>query len=200
MNKRQITIEKQSWALEHVFRISRGARTATEVIQLSIKDGKNIGWAEAVPYARYGETLDSVVEQIASISERLENGLDNEGLNGLLPAGAARNAVDCALWDLEAKSQQRTIHEILGLTAFNSVLTAQTIGIDTTEKMTKAAALLIDYPLIKVKLDQDSVIERMKAVSEAAPKSQFIIECQSEILAFIMNFTLYLLTEKITKL
>lgn len=176
MNKRQITVEKESWPLENVFRISRGARTATEVIKLSIKDGNYMGWAEAVPYARYGETLDSVVEQINSIREQLENGLDNDGLNKLLPAGAARNAVDCALWDLEAKNQHRPIHEILGLTAFDSVLTAQTIGIDTIEEMAKSAALLSEYPLLKVKLDQHSVIERMKAVSEAAPESQFIID------------------------
>ena len=176
MTKRKINVEHQSWPLENEFRISRGSRTSTEVIQLTITENGKTGWAESVPYARYNETLDSVTQQIESIAAQIENGIDNKQLNHLLPAGAARNAVDCALWDLQAKRRNRPVDQILGLNPFTGTLTAQTLSIDTPDEMAKAASQINDYPLIKVKLDQSQVIERMTAVHRAAPDSQFIID------------------------
>jgi len=173
---RSITIEKQNWPLEKEFRIARGARTQTEVIVVSIVEGQLQGRGESVPTARYGESMQSVIDQIRSIEIEIAQGMSIEDLNQMLPAGAARNAVDCALWDLKAKQQKKSVAAMANLKEFSGCETAQTLSIGSVKEMANAAALLKEYPLIKIKFDCQQVIEKMHAISKAAPNSRFIID------------------------
>ncbi|NRA54493.1 MAG: L-Ala-D/L-Glu epimerase [Gammaproteobacteria bacterium] len=170
------TINRQQWPLAKEFRISRGARTKTEVVVVSLSDGQFTGWAEAVPYERYGETVESVMAQISQVLPQLTNNTTCHDLLALLPAGAARNALDCALWDLTAKQQQQSVCQLLTLPTVKPLVTAQTLGINTVEKMAEEAASLHQFPLIKIKLDRELVLERMRAIAAAAPNSRFIID------------------------
>jgi len=166
----------QSLPLKQVFRIARGAKTSAEVLVLTLTDGQHIGWSEAVPYARYNESIKSVGKEIATIATELENGLEPQALQSLLPPGAARNLVDCALWDLKAKQQQQSVEQLLGLPQANACVTAQTLSIDTPTAMSKAAMALGKARLIKIKLDAEQVLPKMRAVHAAAPNSQFIVD------------------------
>lgn len=174
--QRKIFIEKESWPLAQVFTISRGSKTHAEVIKLTITEGLFRGISESVPYNRYGESLDSVIEQIRNISKELEAGAERKAINQILPAGAARNAVDCALWDLECKKASFDIFALTGKKTLQNAITAQTLCIGSVQSMAKEAKQLANYPLIKVKLDADQVIEKMRAVHSNAPNSQFIID------------------------
>ncbi len=165
-----------SLPLAQIFRISRGAKTTAEVIVVVVSDGTNIGWGEAVPYGRYGETIESVSQQLWKVAEEISSIEQHSLLHSLLPAGSARNALDCAMWDLQAQIQSKTVNELIGIPPINSCITAQTISIDTRDAMQAAAKKLNDPPLIKVKLDGDSVVEKMQAIHEVCPKSRFIID------------------------
>ena len=136
-----LTVARETWPVRGVFRISRGARTEAEVVVVSVTDGAVMGRGECVPYARYGETVDSVIAQIEGVTGAVAGGLDRVGLLDVLPAGAARNAVDCALWDLEAKTSGTPVWTLAGLTAApEPVTTAYTLGVDSPEAMGAAAA------------------------------------------------------------
>lgn len=173
---REVVIKKQSWALEKEFRISRGARIKADVVLVCIVEDDIQGRSEVVPTARNGETIESVITQIESLKTDIENGLDIERLNKILPAGAARNALDCALWDLRAKKYHSSVAKLNLIKPFSGCETAQTLSIDTPQAMAKAAALLKHYPLIKVKFDTEQVVEKMRAIFDAAPDSRFIID------------------------
>jgi len=166
--------------LKHVFRIARGAKTQADVIVVKISDGENTGWAEAVPYARYQESVSSVTNQINSLTDSSLNcvltGENIAKLIAKLPAGAARNALDCAWWDLQAKQTKIPVAQLLKLAPAQPCVTAQTLSIDTPEAMAKAVAKLNNPPLVKVKLDNQDIIEKMTAIQQAAPNSQFIVD------------------------
>lgn len=164
------------WPLAKAFVISRGARTQADVIQVMIEENGIQGFGECVPYGRYNESMDSVIQQIESVKDALANGMDRHDLQALLSPGAARNALDCALWDLEARQQGRSVGILSELGDPEALTSAQTLSIDTPENMAKEAALYSQYPLIKIKLDNEQVLERMSAVKSAAPASQFIID------------------------
>lgn len=166
----------QSLPLKQVFRISRGAKTTAEVLVVVVSDGTFMGWGESVPYNRYGESIDSVSQQLWTMTKKITDVNEHARLNELLPPGSARNALDCALWDLTAKRQSTTVNELLGLPAVDSCVTAQTIGIDTIESMQKEAKKLEDAPLVKVKLDAESIVSRMQAIHTACPQSRFIVD------------------------
>lgn len=166
----------QSLPLSQIFRISRGAKTTAEVIVVVINDGTFVGWGEAVPYNRYGESIESVSQQLSKVSEQITSIDDHARLNELLPAGSARNALDCAMWDLTAKIRSTTVNSLLDLPAINSCVTAQTISIDTIETMANEAKKLANAPLIKVKLDAESVVPKMQAIHKACPQSRIIID------------------------
>jgi len=172
----KLTIRERSWQLAKEFRISRGVRTSTEVLEIELALGEFRGKAEAVPYAHYGETLESVSKQISEVSQRLSADFDNKQLIQMMPAGAARNAVDCALWDLRAKQKTTAVNELLQLKSFTGSVTAQTLSIDTPEQMAQDASEMEQCALIKVKLDATDSLERMRAISKSAPKSRFIID------------------------
>jgi len=180
MNKKPIKIIKvchQSLSLKSVFRISRGAKTQTEVVVVIISDGQNYGWAEAVPYIRYDESVSSVIEDVEKIN-LLSKQTPKKSFTSLvanMPAGAARNVLDCALWDLKAKQQNSTVAQLLNKQT-TACICAQTLSIDTPQAMASAVTALNNPPLVKVKLDNQNIIERMTAIAHVAPNSQFIID------------------------
>jgi len=168
----QIEVKSDVFPLAQVFTISRGSRTHAHVLSVRITDGDVSGWGECVPYARYGETLESVTAQI----EALSGALTREGLYDLLPAGAARNAVDCALWDLEAKKAGVPAWQLAGLEPLHPEITAYTLSLDTPEKMQAQAAEHAFRPLLKIKLGTPDDMPRLEAVRAGAPDSTIIVD------------------------
>lgn len=171
----QLEIIEQSWPIAGVFRISRGSRTETKVIQVKLTDGTAVGRGECVPYARYDETLASVAQQIEDIRPALEAGLSREQLSKMLPAGAARNAVDCALWDLECKRSGQRIWQLLDVTP-KALTTAYTLSLDEPENMKQKALEHKLRPLFKLKLAGAGDLERVQAVRNGAPNARIIID------------------------
>jgi L-alanine-DL-glutamate epimerase-like enolase superfamily enzyme len=163
---------RNSFPLAQVFRISRGARTETKVLTVRISSNGYTGWGECVPYARYDETLESVEAQIAGLPATF----DREGLQQLLPAGAARNAVDCALWDLEAKTAGKRVWELAGLPKPHPEVTAYTLSLDEPDAMRASAAKNAHRPLLKIKLGTPDDMPRLEAVRAGAPKSSIILD------------------------
>ena len=162
--------------LKAPFRIARGVKTAADVVTVTIRDGDVAGRGEAVPYPRYGESPESALAAIEQVRGLIERGVGREGLLQALPAGAARNALDCALWDLEARLSGHSVTEAIGGATPLFVATALTIGIDTPEAMGAAAAALAFAPLLKVKLDAEDPAARIRAVRAAAPDAVLIID------------------------
>ncbi len=165
----QIDVRHDVFALAQVFTISRGSRTEAKVLTVTV-DGQGRG--ECVPYARYGETLDSVTAQIAGLPETLTR----VGLQELLPAGAARNAVDCALWDLEAKQAGKRVWDLIGMPAPGPEVTAYTLSLDTPEVMERQAAQHAKRPLLKIKLGTPDDMARLEAVRRGAPDAPIIVD------------------------
>ncbi len=168
----QIEVSQETFQLAQVFTISRGSRTAAEVLTVTVTDGAYKGMGECVPYARYGESLDSVCDQIMGLS----GPLDRAALALALEPGAARNGVDCALWDLEAKRSGRRAWEIAGLGAPGPETTAYTLSLDTPDRMEAAARKNAHRPLLKVKLGTADDIPRIEAVRRGAPEAAIIVD------------------------
>jgi L-alanine-DL-glutamate epimerase-like enolase superfamily enzyme len=162
----------ESFRLAETFTISRGSRNAAAVLTVSISDGDFVGRGECVPYARYGETMESVAAQVASVPQDVTR----EALQSELPAGAARNAVDCALWDLEAKKTGQRAYALAGLNAPTAVITAFTLSLDTPENMLAAAARHAHRPLLKIKLGGENDMARLEAVRAGAPSTRIIVD------------------------
>jgi L-Ala-D/L-Glu epimerase len=173
---RQLNIQRQSWPLATPFRISRGVKTVADVVVVEIHQGKARGRGEGVPYPRYGESVESVLEQLRGIATALADGMTREELQQALPPGAARNAVDCALWDLGAELTGQPVAEQLHEGPLPSVTTALTIGIDSPEGMHAAAQRLKEAPLIKVKLDATDPKAQVRAVRAGAPRARLIAD------------------------
>ncbi|WP_422022342.1 N-acetyl-D-Glu racemase DgcA [Roseibium sp.] len=173
---RGVSIDLESFEIAGGFTISRGSRTHANVLVTTLTDGDHIGRGECVPYARYGETMESVQEQIQEISPLLKDGLSRQALQEAMPAGAARNAVDCALWDLEAKQSGKPAAEIAGIPPLASVTTAYTISVGTPEIMAEKTERAAHRPLLKVKLSGSGDDERIEAVRKAAPDSTLIVD------------------------
>lgn len=171
-----IKIIHQSLPLAQVFRISRGAKTSAEVIVVIISDGNKVGWGEAVPYGHYGETIESVSKQLKGLSAQQISIDDHTSLSKMLPAGSARNALDCAMWDLKAQLQSTTVNKLIKHPSIRSCITAQTVSVDTTSAMQASAKKLNNPPLVKVKLDAESVVDKMQAIHAVCPNSRFIID------------------------
>jgi L-Ala-D/L-Glu epimerase len=167
-----ITVTSDSFRLAEAFVISRGARTEARVLTVRITRGGWTGWGECVPYARYGETPASVTDQIAALSPDVTRA---ELARALAP-GEARNAVDCALWDLAAKSAGRPVWELAGLCAPLPVITAFTLSLDAPEAMRAAAARHAHRPLLKIKLGTPEDMPRLEAVRRGAPKARIIVD------------------------
>ncbi|MEZ5912671.1 MAG: N-acetyl-D-Glu racemase DgcA [Paracoccaceae bacterium] len=167
-----IKVRRDCFPLAEVFTISRGSRTEAQVLTATVTRGGVTGRGECVPYARYGETLDSVAAEI----EGLPGDITRAELQGALPAGAARNAVDCALWDLEAKAAGKRVWELAGLPTPGPEITAFTLSLDTPEAMRAAAARHAHRPLLKIKLGTPDDMARLEAVRAGAPSTRIIVD------------------------
>jgi len=167
-----ITMTRETFRLAQVFTISRGSRSEAQVLTVSVTRHGVTGRGECVPYARYGETMESVAAQVAGLSE----GISRMDLQAALPAGAARNAFDCALWDLAAKTEGRRVWELAGLAAPGPMITAYTLSLDTAENMQAQAAQHAHRPLLKIKLGTPDDMPRLEAVRAGAPKSTIIVD------------------------
>ena len=167
-----IQAEVEIFPLAHVFRISRGARTQAEVVTVTIEKDGVTGRGECVPYARYNETLESVIKQIKSVPADI----DKETLQDTLPPGAARNAVDCALWDFECKKRDQRIWKIAGIQVPEQKITAYTLSLDEPKNMFKQAEKNSNRPLLKIKLGTPNDMPRLEAVRKGAPNSEIIVD------------------------
>ena len=173
---RRLTVRLESWPLRGAFRISRGAKTESHVIVAEITDGAHAGRGEAVPYPRYDETPEGTRDEIESVRTAIEDGLTREGLLSALPPGAARNALDCALWDLEAKQADRPAWALAGLEAPEPCITAFTLSLDTPQNMGEAAARHAHLPLLKLKVTGAGDLERIRAVRANAPDTRLVVD------------------------
>ena len=167
----EVSVERESFRLARAFTISRGSRTEAKVLTVRVRDGGFEGRGECVPYARYGETMESVEEQVRSFG-----GETRAALRDALPPGAARNALDCALWDLEAKRSGRRAWEIAGLAAPGPEVTAYTLSLASPDEMRAQAAENAHRPLLKVKLGTEADMPRIEAVRAGAPKARIVAD------------------------
>jgi len=171
-----LSVRIERWPIAGSFAISRGAKTEAVVVVAELFDGRHRGRGECVPYARYGETVDAVAAAIEAMGAAIANGLDREALQAAMPAGAARNALDCAFWDLAAKRAARPVHKLAGLAAPAPLTTAYTISLAAPDAMAEAAAKVADRALLKVKLGGADDPARIAAVRRAAPRSELIVD------------------------
>lgn len=171
-----LSLAVERWPLANVFTIARGSKTEAVVVVVEISRDGLRGRGECVPYARYGETVEGVVEAIEARREAIEAGLSRAALQDLVPAGAARNAIDCALWDLEAKLAGNPAWRMAGLTEPGPLTTAYTISLGEPEAMAEATAKAAHRPLLKIKLGTPDDTARIAAVRRHAPRSQLIID------------------------
>jgi L-alanine-DL-glutamate epimerase-like enolase superfamily enzyme len=171
-----LRVATERWPIAGAFTISRGSKTEAEVVVAEVSDGLYRGRGECVPYERYYETATGVSAAIAALAPRIAEGLDRTALQGLLPAGAARNALDCALWDLAAKRAGRPVHELAGVAPPAARVTAYTISLGSPNVMAEAAAKAAGRPLLKVKLGEAGDPERIRAVRAAAPGAELIVD------------------------
>jgi len=173
---REFHFIREPWPLAMPFRIARGVRTVAEVIVVEVRQDGAIGRGEGAPLARYGETSESCARQLAKIADEVEAGLGRTELVDHMPAGAARNALDCALWDLEARLQGRSVSGRLSPDATGPVVTAMTIGLDTPAAMSEAARALAQLPLLKIKVNADDPAGQIRAARAGAPAAQMIVD------------------------
>jgi len=174
--QRLLEVAAQHWPIAGSFAISRGAKWEAPVAVATIREAGVAGRGESAPYPRYGETVDGVIRAVESMAGAIADGLDRNELRQAMPAGAARNAIDCALWDLEAKRSGRSAAALAGLAPLSPVETAYTLSLATSEAMAAAALAARHRPLLKVKLGGDGDRQRIVAVRGAAPEARLIVD------------------------
>jgi L-alanine-DL-glutamate epimerase-like enolase superfamily enzyme len=173
---RTLVVRIERWPIAGSFTISRGAKTEAVTVVAEVSQGGLTGRGECVPYARYGETAEATLAALQAMGEPLSRGLDRQALQAAMPAGAARNALDCALLDLEAKSAGRRVWALLGRPAPRPCTTAYTISLGTPDAMATATAKAAHRPLLKIKLGGDGDAARIAAVRKAASESELIVD------------------------
>lgn len=175
---RSIKIYQEIWPLRAPFTLARGSRSEVCVVVVEIEEEGIRAVGEATPYARYGESSASVMAQIATILSLLERGLSREKLQQVLPPGAARNAVDSALWDLDARRRGMAVHELLNVTLPSPLITACTVSLGAPEEMAQTAARLWESgaSVLKIKLDDRLISERMVAIRDAVPQATLMVD------------------------
>ena len=174
--RRTLDARHDRFALTAPFRISRGVKTAADVVTVTIREGDFTACGESMPYPRYGESVEIVLAQIAAVERQIAEGAGRKDLLALMAPGAARNALDCALWDLEAKRDGQSVASLLRAPEPGRIATALTVVIDTPEATARAAAAIADAPLIKVKVNADDPASAVRAVRRAAPKAALIVD------------------------
>ena len=172
-----LNIYIEAWPLAGAFRISRGTRKVSDVLMVEVNDGNYVGRGECFPYARYGEDIDSVQKQLNSVRSEIEHGLDRQALLNVLAPGAARNAVDCALWDLEAKRAGVRVWDLADLPAPEPVTTVYTLGVDEPAIMGERARENSDRPRLKLKMTGDGAdLERVRNIHKNAPNARLVVD------------------------
>jgi len=172
----EVRVVHESWPIHGTFTISRGSKTQADVVMVELTDRGISGRGECLPYPRYHETVASVMAQIESVIPQCRLGLNHAQLQSLLPAGAARNALDCALWDWQCKAQNQRIWDVLGLEVPTPLETAYTLSLDTPDNMYQAAVEHAYRPLLKLKLAGEGDIARVQAVRRGAPDARIIVD------------------------
>jgi L-alanine-DL-glutamate epimerase-like enolase superfamily enzyme len=171
-----LSVRIEYWPIAGTFTISRGAKTQAAVVVAELSDGHHRGRGECVPYARYGETVEGVAETITALTGEIARGLDRGNLQEALRPGAARNALDCAFWDLAAKRARKPVHELAGLPAPKPLVTAYTISLAEPDVMAEQAAKAAGRTFLKVKLGSTDDQVRIMAVRQAAPDAELIVD------------------------
>jgi L-alanine-DL-glutamate epimerase-like enolase superfamily enzyme len=177
----RLIVRDERWPIAGAFTISRGSKTEAHVVVAELHDGAHTGRGEATPYPRYGESVEGVGAQIEGVRAAIEAGCDRERLQDLLPPGAARNALDCALWDLEAKRSGRRAYALAGFGRLDPVKTAYTLSLAPAEAMAEAARAASRRPLLKLKLGGPDDFDRVEAVRGAAPKTRLIVDANEAL-------------------
>jgi L-alanine-DL-glutamate epimerase-like enolase superfamily enzyme len=172
----ELSVRIERWPIAGAFAISRGSKTEAVVVVAELSDGTHRGRGESVPYARYGETPDGIVAAIEGFRPALRQGVDCAALQGAMTAGAARNALDCAYWDVNAKQTGRRAYELAGIRALAPLTTAYTISLSSAAEMAAAAERAAWRPLLKVKLGGGEDRARIAAVRRAAPRAEIIVD------------------------
>ena len=172
----QLEMSRVNWPFASTFRIASASWEYCETLQVTLRDDKLVGRGEGLAVSYHGETIDSMAAQLEGIRADLTRGISRAELQELLPPGGARNAVDCALWDLEAKRTGRPAWERAGFTAMRALTTAYTLSVDTPESMRRAAAAASRYSLLKLKLSGEGDLERVAAVREARPDAAIVVD------------------------
>lgn len=173
---RSLTVREERWPLASAFVIARGAKSEAHVLVVELAEAGAVGRGEAVPYARYGQTMSGELARVEAARPALEAGVSREELQALLPPGAARNALDCALWDLEAKRSGVPAWVAAGRARLDPVKTCYTISLDAPEAMAEAARAAARRPLLKLKIGAADDLDRVAAVRAAAPKSRLVVD------------------------
>jgi L-alanine-DL-glutamate epimerase-like enolase superfamily enzyme len=177
MSQLQLRVDSETWAYKVPFRVSRGAETALEVIVVTLTDANgHVGRGEAAGVDYNGETIALLRAQIEAVRPAIERGIDFAGLAALLPAGGARNALDCALWDLSAKQRRMSVWELAHLRSPKRLTTCITLGIDTDEAVAAGARRYAEWPLIKVKVDGKRHLDAVRLVHAACPAARIIVD------------------------
>ena len=176
-----LQVAEEAWPIAGAFRIARGSKTEARVVVVTLHQAGHIGRGEAVPYARYGETVEGVLAEVASLADDLNRGLSRDSLQSRLPPGAARNAVDCALWDLEAKRSDQRAWTLAGLGRLDPVKTAYTLSLDTPDAMAAAARAAAGRPLLKLKIGAPDDLDKVEAVRGAAPRTRLIVDANEAL-------------------
>lgn len=171
----QVSVKPQSWKLHKPFRISREVHTSSDVVVCEISDGTHTGRSEAAGVSYHGETVESVISDVNAVMAEISAGVSREELLSLMSPGGARNLIDCALWDIEAKRSGKTIWETIGWQP-KPVTTVYTVGIADADDMRKDAAEHSDYEMIKVKVGIGDPLEQISAIRSGAPNAAIVID------------------------
>jgi L-alanine-DL-glutamate epimerase-like enolase superfamily enzyme len=176
VTRRRLTVAHETWPIAGAFTISRGSKTQADVVVVTLTQDGLTGRGECVPYPRYDETVPQVIAALEAARGPIEAGLTRADISRHVAPKAARNALDCALWDLEAKTAGKSVWQLAGLAEPKPVVTAYTLSLDTPEAMAKAAAAASARPLLKLKLGRDGDEDRIAAIRAAAPKARLIVD------------------------
>jgi len=172
----QLNARHESWPLRSPFSISRGSKTSVDVVVVELEQSGFRGHGEAVPYRRYDQTIEQTLDSIHEVAQDIRNGISRDELISILPANAARNAVDCAMWDLEAKRSKQPLWKIADLPKPNPILGAYTISMGEPGTMAQAATKAQQFPLLKLKLGSAAIAESLTAVRKSCPTSRLIVD------------------------
>ncbi len=172
----RLTVTRRAWPLARPLMTAHGVKTTVDIVVAEISDVESRGRGECVPLRRYGESIDSVVAALDAMKGAVFSGLNRDTLQHAMPPGAARNALDCAFWDIDAKRAYRSVAELAGLGAVPPLMTAFTLDFDTPDKMAEQAAANRTRPLLKLEFLGDGDVERVRAVRQAAPAARLIVD------------------------